>query len=254
MADCPNFKGALVGTDASGKRVATIARCKSWYCPPCAEKNKKRWLAVLLNYINTHHGTGWAWFTLTAHENTHEETGEYSLKNISQMWDRLIKRMKRKYGKFQYCRVYERHESGAFHLHCIASFTFDDLVVRNEGKKNEYKDSPWLRSNARGLKIGYMTHADNLEGKETGRVAFYATKYMVKLEDAERPLWGRVRRIQTSRGIKYKSVSPSAYIWKLKSGLYLRDVAFGREGVFLINEGKVLDLDYFEGEYVWPKD
>lgn len=251
---CPKMTGALIGTHSTGKRVATRVRCKSWYCPVCATQNKKQWTAVLLEYINTHLGTGWCWFTLTAHEDSHEETGEYSLLNLTRSWDRLIKRMKRKYGKFEYCRVYEEHKTGAYHLHAIRSGNWDDLIERNPGTDESYMDSPWLRKNARNLGQGYMTHADNLEAANSALAIYYVIKYMVKLNEQSKKGWGRVRRIQTSRGIKYKTASRSEYSWELKSGVYLRDLRFGRESIFLLNDGKTLDLDYFENEYVWPPD
>lgn len=256
MSDvCEKYKGALIGTHPNGKRVAAQVRCKSWYCPPCAAKNKERWTAVLLDYINSHHGGGWCWFTLTAHEKSHEESGEYSLYNLARSWDRLIKRMRRKFGKFEYCRIYEKHKSGAYHLHAIRSGEWGDLIKRNEGKDGEYSDSPWLRSNARNLGMGYMTHADNLESGKTALAIYYVIKYMICLEEQNRESWGRVRRIQTSRGIKYTSKhKKSEYVWEMKSGVYLKDLRLGHESIYLINEEKTLDLDYFDHNYVWPPD
>lgn len=257
MSYCPKFKGVLVSRNSDNKKIAVVASCKSWYCPRCAKQNRARWSAVLLDHINKSECKTWSWFTLTAHEKSHEASGEYSLKNIARMWDRLIKRMRRRYGKFEYCRVYERHQSGAYHLHCITGFHWDDLVDRNENFPDREKmmDSPWLRSNARNLGVGYKTHADNIKSEKSGVVAFYVTKYMVKMDEKLKNSWGRVRRIQTSRGIKYNNLEKSEYVWSLKSGLYLNDVdLIHNESYYLINEGRLLDLDDFEKHHVWPPD
>lgn len=254
MLYCPNFKGVLVAKNERGENMAIVPRCKSWYCSFCAQKNRERWGAVLLDFVNKNKGTGWCWGTLTAHEQSHESTGQYSLKNISRAWDRLMKRMKRKYGNFNYCRVYEKHASGAYHVHFIRSGQWDDLKKRKPVGKKPYNDSVWLRKTARSLGMGYMTHADNLTGDKTGVVVFYVLKYMTKMESADRESWGRVRRIQTSRGIKYMNLEKSEYEWTLKSGLYQHDIDLGGNLYYLLNEGRFLSLDDFNDDYVYPPD
>lgn len=246
---CPNYAAAFLTTTPDGKKLAVAGRCKQWTCAFCAEKNRAKWTAVLIDHVNKSKDS-WSWFTLTAHSSAHKSVNpaRYTLLNIRNAWDKLIKRMRRKYGKFEYCRVYEQHKSGAFHVHCIRQGVFDDIVVRNEGKENEYSDSVWLRSVAKELKLGYMTHADNIGRAKAGLVAFYVVKYMTKLESMED--WHGVRRIQTSRGIKYNT--PSEYTWKIKSGLYLDDLNTSGDNWYLINEGRELNSDDFNETYVWP--
>jgi hypothetical protein len=246
---CKNFVGVLV-SERETSTLAAIARCKSWYCDECSVINRKRWRAVLYSYVNNHPDFTWCFFTLTAHKKAHNsvDPARYTLLNIQRAWDRLVKRMKRKFGRFEYVRAYEKHESGCYHLHAIATFHFDDITQRNEGTDDEYPDSNWLRENATNLGLGYMTSADNL------RVAIasvgYVTKYMVKSLNRDRESWGRVRRIQTSRGIKYneKNVTPGE-AWELRPHLTLSDldtaIKLCRPIILLSDGGKELSYDNF---------
>lgn len=248
---CPNFLAALTTTNDKGQKIAVAGRCKQWSCKFCARKNREKWQAVLLDYINKS-DQDWCWFTLTSHRNAHKTSrrGVYSLLNIKNAWDRLTKRMRRKYGHFEYCRVYEKHKSGAFHLHCIRSGAWDDLTTRNRGKKSAYEDSKWLRKTAASLGMGYMTHADNIERKKRGVVVFYVAKYMVKLEGNGGDDWRGVRRIQTSRGIKYNQ--PSENKWEFKSGLYERELLTDERTYYLVNEKRLLNWDDFDNDIAWP--
>lgn len=250
---CKNFVGVLVAHTGE-KRLAAIARCKSWYCEECAKMNTKQWRAAITDYINKNPDKVWCFFTLTAHRNA--KTAEYSLKNIQRAWDRLIKRLKRKYGAFEYVRVYEKHQSGRYHLHAIASFHFGDIVRRNRGKKSEYTDSPTLRKIATNLGLGYMTSADDLN--IAFRAVSYATKYMTKQMQEDREEWGRVRRIQTSRGIKYKSEKASEYDWVLHSAIFLPDlqqsILDGIPIILLNEDGRELTYDDFLNSNYYPTD
>ena len=247
---CPNFSAVLLTTTNEGINLAAAGRCKMWDCEFCAKKNSAKWAAVLIDFIRKS-GTSWSWFTLTARASAHKsvDPARYTLDNLKNAWDRLMKRMKRKFGKFEYCRVYEKHKSGAYHLHCIGQFHFDDIRTRNEGKPNAYKDSDWLRRQAVDLKLGYMTHADNIGRSKAGLVAWYVVKYMTKIDKES---FAGVRRIQTSRGIKYNQQSD--LVWKIKSGLYLEDLLLSDSDYYLINEGRTLSTDDFLTEYAWPPD
>lgn len=183
MDFCPNFSAVLLTETEDGQKLAVAGRCKMWDCEYCAKKNRAKWAAVLIDYVNKSE-TSWSWFTLTAHRNAHNsiDPAQYTLTNIKSAWDALMKRMKRKYGAFQYCRVYEKHKSGAFHVHAIRQYEFDDITTRNKGQENEYNDSDWLRKTATDLGLGYMTHADNIGRAKAGLVSWYVVKYMTKIE------------------------------------------------------------------------
>ena len=251
---CQNYTSALV-SDNTDKVLVIDARCKSWFCPECAKLNQKRWRAVLIDYINKHPDYVWCFFTLTAHEKAKDS--QYSLTNIRRAWDRLVKRLKRKYGKFQYVRVYEKHQSGRYHLHAIASFHFEDIVTRNRGKPTAYTDSPTLRKMARSLGLGYMTSADDLNAAIAS--VGYVTKYMTKMFARDREAWGRIRRIQTSQDIHYTSPkSESEYQWKMVSAVFVKDFYHyinQNKPVILLSHGSIeLSTDHFLEYPYYPPD
>lgn len=251
---CPNFVGVARATTPEKNYLITTARCKCWSCEFCAEKNRAQWTAAILDHINKS-GLDWSWFTLTAHPQAHKWGWEYTRKNILGTWDRLIKRMKRKYGKFEYVRVLELHASGAFHLHAIRSGTFDDIVTRRKGSDSEFTDSPWLRKNAVNVGLGYMTHAGNIEGEKRGAVAFYVVKYMAKLDTEGLEKFRGCRRIQTSRGIKRVTVKNDDLVWDMLDSFREEDMAQAlvqNRTVKILDTGEQMTFDNFEEHDRWP--
>jgi len=255
MLFCENFKAILIAND-DDKKLITRTRCKMWSCDYCAEKNRSIWRAKIINGINVRGGQ-WCWFTLTAHGK--QRSPDASLKNLRNAWDKLIKRMKRKYGKFAYVRVYEEHKDGAYHCHAIGSFNFDDIAVRTstDGETTTY--SRWLAKTAKNLKIGYYTHAANIEldvNHHAGYVAAYVTKYIVKLSPQFRETLGRVRHIQTSQGWPKKQ-DENELEWMLKTGYYDADFANDmRDGIRVIDTqtGEIITSDNFIDNYVYPPE
>jgi hypothetical protein len=249
---CPNFQAIIVAQDGN-KILVARTRCKMWTCPYCAQINQKMWRARIIEHIENSDDK-WTWFTLTAHS---KARGELSLKNIRGAWDRLIKRMKRLYGKFQYCRVYERHKDGSYHLHAIASFHFGDIKerkARKDGTKTKY--SVWLKKNASGLKLGYYTHADDIEKDHSGYIASYVTKYMTKLSDVAYAEFGRIRRIQVSQGwAKWKK--DSVEMWQVTNGIFESDMWRAAESGYAfvdISTGEQLSYDNFIDHVIYPPE
>lgn len=255
MNYCKNFTGLTTKiSDDKTQRLIHTARCKQWNCEYCARQNKKHWRAVLLDAINKS-GKQWAWFTLTSNLKAQRANNSIELTrlNLQSGWGKIVKRMVRKYGKFSYCRVFERHASGNYHIHCVCSFQFDDIVTRNKGKRNQYNDSKWLRQTAPACGLGFMTHADNI-GDNAGLVAGYVTKYMTKIKDEDVTLWKKVRRIQTSRDIKYntpKTTSGWEFWHFINSDDVLDHFKRGIE-IYSITEDKTITLDDFEHSNIYP--
>lgn len=254
---CPNLHMLAVADNArNGEKSFIRLRCKMWTCEYCAAVNRQMWRAKLIHHIH-HTGGCWAWFTLTAHRYTRGE--QKSLNNLRGAWDTLIKRMKRKYGKFSYARIYEKHKDGSYHIHAICSFAFDDITMRTarkSGKKTSY--SRWLKKTAWELGLGMYTHAANIESGElhSGYVASYITKYIVKLTPEIKSEFGRVRHIQTSQNWIVKEFG-SDESWSVKSGIYWDDVLQAEnervELVDLQSRYKVTFED-FEETYIYPPD
>lgn len=252
---CPNFQSLLVGIDGE-KLLIVRTRCKMWTCPHCATINQKMWRARIIQHISENNHLNWTWFTLTAHS---KKRGLASLASIRRAWDTLIKRMKRKYGKFQYCRVFERHLDGSYHLHAIASFHFNDIKERksrSDGTKTKY--SVWLKKNASELKLGYYTHADDILTTHAGYIASYVTKYMTKLSDIAKEEYGRVRRIQVSQGwTKWQKDIGEKMVWQLEGGIFEQDLDNARRAdVYYVdlNTGEKLSYDNFSEHIVYPPE
>lgn len=252
---CENFKAlAVQKTEIDHTREIIRLRCKQWTCPYCASKNREIWRAKLIHHISVRKGD-WCWFTLTAHGK--KRGAEKSLANLRGAWDTVMKRMKRKYGDFEYARIYEKHADGSYHIHAIASFNFDDLRYRISRKdKTRTSISSWLQKTAWELGIGMYTHADNIVQNElhSGYVASYITKYIVKLDTSTKSELGRIRHIQTSQNWivrKYEKLGQFAF----KQGIYYDDIiqALGYEYIDVQNKHAVT-LDDFDLTYIYPPD
>lgn len=251
---CKKFQAVVTTTDEHGNTLVTRTRCKQWTCAYCAQVNRKQWNARLIDHINKKGGL-WGWFTLTAHS---DKRGAFkSIKNLRDVWDKLIKRMKRKYGKFDYCRVYEPHKDGSYHLHCIVGFHFDDLVTRKGKDDKKVSYSKWLAKTAKSFGIGWYTHADNVESHHHGGyIASYISKYITKLSVKEKSEIGRIRHIQCSQSWA-KLVSEKKYSWKLATGVYegdLDDAIKNGGNIVDIQTGVTLTYDDFSDKYVYPPE
>jgi hypothetical protein len=186
-----------------------------------------------------------------------------------------MKRMKRKYGQFQYARVYEKHRDGSYHIHAICSLLFDDIRVRISRKnKKRTSYSQWLQKTAWELGIGMYTHAENVpieaptmvkpdvevsdndkKAMRAGFVSSYITKYIVKLDVQTKSEFGRIRHIQTSQGwLKSPEFEPTGE-FKLKAGIYYDDIIHSHEhGYRFDHSGYKVDFEDFEETYIYPKD
>lgn len=277
---CPNYS-ALAVKQTTDKDIPFVRlRCGMWTCEYCAEKNRQIWRARLINHIvHNLEKKQWSWFTLTAHS---KKRGAYrSIANLRQAWDKLIKRMKRKYGDFDYVRIFEKHQDGSYHIHCIASIHFDDIKYRvtsrgkNKGKEVAY--SVWLKATAIELKTGMYTHAENFadmliaiekgarleeetttqtQARKAGLIASYITKYITKITPELKEELGRVRHIQTSQ----KWTRPereSQDIWKFAFGIYYKDVkqAYDNDQRYVeAGTKRQVTFDDFIEAYIYPPE
>jgi len=272
---CPNFHALAVQEFTTGmdKRIAVRLRCRMWTCEYCAVKNRLIWRARLLHHIAHSDLSKWSWFTLTAHRYARGE--QKSLANLRGAWDALIKRMKRKYGDFQYARVYEKHGDGSYHIHAICSLTFDDICIRvSRRNKKRTSYSRWLQKTAWKLGIGMYTHAENVPqngiddvlvaqglsendqiGMRSGFVASYITKYIVKLDVQTKSELGRIRHIQASKRWLKAPEYQSTGEFKFKFGLYVEDIIHAHENGYRFEiDGYKPDYEDFDESYIFPSD
>lgn len=248
---CPKFSGLAYSEDDKNYKIAQIG-CGQWNCEYCAQKLSSKWRAKIINGINELGGV-WTWFTLTAHSK--KRGGYASITNLRNAWDTLIKRMKRRFGKFAYVRVFEQHKDGSFHIHAIANFHFLDIKIRVSRKdKSETKYSVWLQKNAKDLKLGLYTHADDIaDDKHAGYVASYTTKYMTKMSGDFIKFLGRVRRIQASQNWPKL---PKGDKWHFRQDLSV-DAAMAisaeNKTILDVSTGEIIDAKYYSDDvYFYP--
>lgn len=253
---CDNFKRILTSESENGDLLVTRTRCKMWTCPYCANINREQWKARLINHINHSGIDQWGWFTITAHSNMRGD--KLSLSNLRGAWDKLMKRMKRHYGEFDYCRVFEPHKDKSFHAHAIVSFWFDDIQQRKSRKTDGIVNySEWMKKTAIDLSLGWYTHADNCHYMAHGGfVASYVTKYIVKLSPDAKNELGRIRHIQCSQGWT-KLQNESELHWELGYFVTKQDYEWYKQNgnrVIDIQTGEILTNATFAQSVVYPNE
>lgn len=259
---CPRFHNvATTVVDKNGKPQRLLIRlgCKQWQCPVCYKRNRELWRHHLMKKVSEIGGS-WSFWTITMpsfiHKaSTDEKRAKLSLLRIRANWDKFMKFMKRKYGKFEYVRVFETHESGCLHIHFLASFLVpgDDYKTAHIGTKKEYSYSASMKDTIKvSYNFGEMHSVINLPEGDFSKTVGYVTKYMTKEDDFVTKYLSktRVRRIQTSRKIGAVPKSKSDYEWEIKNGVskwenrYIETID--------LNRSKVLKDSDFEGGVWYP--
>lgn len=259
---CPKFHNvATTIIDKQGKQQRLLIRlgCKSWQCPVCYKRNRDLWRHHLMKQVSEIGGS-WSFWTITMPSHLHkldtaEKRAKFSLLRIRANWDRFMKFLKRKYGKFQYIRVFETHESGCLHIHFLANLHIppDDYRTANVGTREEYSYSASLKDTIFLVyNFGKMHSVQNLPDGDFARTVGYVTKYMTKEDDfvTKHLSETRVRRIQSSQGIGAVPKAKGEYEWTIVHGVSKyenRDVP-----TFDLNRKIVLKDANFEGTSWYP--
>lgn len=258
---CPRFHQiakTVTKKDEKEQRLLIRLGCKQWQCPVCYKRNRELWRHHLMKKISAIGGE-WSFWTITLPAWIHklsseEKRAKFSLMKIRENWDKFMKWMKRQYGKFEYVRVFETHESGTLHLHFLASFhvPVGDYRRANEGAKDEYGYSAEAKKKTMFYGFGKMHSAENLPVGDFAKTVGYATKYMTKEDDFVSKYLSklRVRRIQTSRGIGAVPKSKGEHEWQIATGVS----RFENDDVptLDLNRSRILKLSDFEGETWYP--
>lgn len=176
----------LIGVNENAKvALLTKTTCKMWNCETCGFRNAKRWIAKVINGVNRLGGE-WFFLTITSHEKARKSA---SVLNIRQGWKKLYNRIlaanQKKSDNIFYCKVWEQHEDGTFHLHILI---------------NVHITKKWLKNQARECGMGYQAEARKIDN--AGQVAGYMAKYSLKNATIARNsiVWPKgLRRIETSQ-------------------------------------------------------
>jgi len=210
MHYCPAFAGIAIKSelDKDGKKLLSRLRCKSWSCPYCSQANRSRWRAFLLDVLPAVSEI-WSFHTITLPDwvrknktYTDEDRTLASLSLIRGNWDKLIKRLKRQLGAFEYFRVFEKHSDGILHAHILISHHIPENELKGVVSDHKrYTYWRWLKDNLPQCGFGYMTSSENLEQPQ--KAVGYATKYMTKEDYFVSDIIAkyRIRRFQSSQGI-----------------------------------------------------
>lgn len=243
---CPKFDAIVLTTNTDNKLMARL-RCKQWDCEFCAKINKKMWQAHLLDTLPKI-SLKWSFLTITALGDDHRN--KTSLQAIIKNWDKLMKRLKRSWGAFDYMRVYEQHKSGEFHAHMLISYTPPDALDKEAWASVVNPKTGKASTMYRGIAhaemvthclevgLGYIVDFKPLLdmrsmsfSENVGLTVLYVSKYLGKnLQNLPKG----TRRIQTSQGIgRPKTENDEQYQWKVRSHITSNDI---------LEHGAILDL------------
>lgn len=230
MAFCSRFTAILVTKKDAKLGKMVRARCKQWDCSFCARQNKLAWRKTLYEYLMNNPDKLWSFHTFTFHFRKMNRYARliYSVNRIKKNWEKLLKRIKRRYGKFEYVRILEPHKLGGYHIHLMASFVIPDCDIAYRTDKKTGSKIPylkWLKSDLPSLGYGYIQHSENITGNGAQAVT-YVTKYMTKdeLQSYELLKGNKIRYVQTSRGIKSPFASgDNDENWVLRHSLNFMD-------------------------------
>lgn len=215
---CPNYSAVLSAVTDDNVRVILRTRCKLWLCPFCARRNKREWRWRIMSTIEQRdENENWYLWTLTLSPKTHSSGDTATSLDVWRAsWNKLMGKLRYRFGKFMYIRVFETHKSGILHVHMLANVTFGDIrkitQVNEDQTKNIRHHSDELETIMRSYGLGKIhdikpietTNYDN--NGHARNVSAYVTKYLTKdiqsdVRDAIKSLsGGRVRMIQTSHG------------------------------------------------------
>lgn len=261
MHFCPRYVGVAWTHLDGNKALLTRLRCGLWSCPYCAAKNQSIWRAFLLSKLPLL-SADWYLLTLTAHSKL--RTRGQSLANIRDNIDRLMKRLHRTFGEFEYVRTYEKHPtSDAIHAHLIVS-DLSPHVVHGHYKNHQrgfvgvtvrpYRIGCWslnsyIKMVTQEVQMGYVADCRALTG-DTSFAVNYVCKYLTK--DLQGIDVKGLRHVQTSRGVGSPQVA-AKYQWEVGGFVTNRDF-FPGERLTDLQTGEALRPDFwFDGD-VYPDE
>lgn len=255
---CQKLRMHALSVDRS---ILVRLRCKQWGCDYCTQVNKKMWQVHLKKKL-PQLGTSWSMVTVTARSKAHRFGT--TLEAIIANWDKLMKRLKRIWGNFEYVRVYERHKSKEFHAHMLVSFFPEDGNELTKYKlikgKKRYRGTAHKQLKYASFEVGLGFIVDFSPIRHDGiedtlhrvnRTVAYITKYMTKdLQDMPHG----TRRVQTSRKIgSVKQESNNDDVWIPRHFIYEKDIEdLGK--IEDVSRKHLVTFDDFHDRETYPQD
>lgn len=258
---CENFRAIVADMSDEKQWYVARIRCKMWICESCAEINKAKWRAHLIDKINVI-GTFECWWfiTVTAHAKAHKARSQIATvrnlqRGLKTLYDRLRRIIKKGSGKLEYVRVYEPHKTHKIHAHFIVRATFTAASGELDKKGNDKGMTRWLKDNSVGLGMGYQCSAKPIkssQGAHAGFICAYVTKYLTKSIQGILSFPKGMRRIQCSSGFGCLDEKESQFTWTIKQGIFPYEVV--DRFVTDLNTQENVTLDDFENHHVYPHE
>lgn len=252
---CPNFNDMCYRKDDKRGWITARVRCKSWQCEFCVPKNRQMWRAFLGKKL-AKMDVIWWFGTITAP--AWHRTPETSLKAIRTNMDRFIKRLKRVFKSgVEYVRIYEKHKTGAFHLHIIISGLSERVerykarsgqmafrVLLRTGLDRSWHIQTWWKKTLAKCGCGYIAEIKIIP---TFQAVRYITKYMTKA--AQDFNVKHLRRIQTTRGIGSPKNS-SGEKWRVDNRIWGANINY--QAFVDLDTGERIPADYWKDFEAYP--
>jgi len=258
---CENFRAIVADVTDSRQWYVARIRCKMWSCEHCAQINKSKWRAHIIDGINKI-GTfeRWWFVTVTAHRRSHKaQSAAATVRNLQRglkvLYDRIRRIVVKGTDKLEYCRVFEHHKTKRAHAHLIMRGTFTHQTGDLDKKGNDKGMTRWLKDNCASVGLGYQASAKPIRSTtnvHAGFVAAYVTKYLTKDGQGFGTFPLHLRRIQCTGGFGALDERESQFTWTMKSGIY-EDEVIGRK-VTDLNLMKDVTTDDFETKHIYPPE
>lgn len=260
-AVCENFRAIVADVSDFNQWYMARVRCKMWSCAGCAQINRSRWRAHLIDKINKI-GTfeKWWFITVTAHRKAHKAVAQVATirnmqRGLKTLYDRLRRIVAKGTDKLEYVRVYEPHKTKKIHAHLIVRATFSQASGELDKKGNDRGMTRWLKDSCAAVGLGYQASAKPIrstQGVHAGFVSAYVCKYMTKDIQSAGVFPKGIRRVQCSSGFGALDERESQFTWTMKSGIY-EDEVVGRK-VTDLNLKRDVDSDDFEEHSIYPPE
>jgi len=170
-------KGSIIGASPDRSHVVIIPmRCKSWDCPVCGPAKRRAWIARFQAAEPEREIT----LTCPAGKWSTPQDAAWHMKNA---WVKLVARIRRKYGLFEYGLVWELTLRGTPHMHILA--------------RGSYIPQKWLRLQWIELGIGEIVHIASV--KSHAKHAAHICKYLAKDTGQTAMELAPMRIVQTSK-------------------------------------------------------
>lgn len=169
----------LIARDEQQKRLLVYRPgCKLWGCRACAERNRRRWTAVIANGVNHYQdieANAWWFVTLTTHEKLFGF--DQQLYVWRSAWPKLLTRMHRAAeGRLRYVLLPElAPETERLHQHMLVNQGFG--AKPRKSQKKGYSCA-WLHDNPRECGLGYANDIKPVESPAAA--AAYTAGYIGK--------------------------------------------------------------------------